>query len=139
VRVPPREYALAAELLAAAVEQDSPGGSRRALHEIARRFGAAIGMQRHAREGGGPGGRDAVENVLAGYGFEPVRGKDGTIRLRNCPFHELAARHRDVVCGMALSMVEGLVEGEAGSELRPVLDPDPERCCVVIAAGAVGL
>ena len=33
------------------------------------------------------------------------------IRLRNCPFHQLAEQHRDVVCGMNLALIEGLVAG----------------------------
>src|SRR5580692_11402718 len=40
VTVPPREYELAARLLAQAVESDRGGASRAALHDAARQYGA---------------------------------------------------------------------------------------------------
>ena len=62
-----------------------------------------------------PDGRDAakrdVKGVLTQHGYEPCRGTDGVIRLRNCPFHQLTEQHREVVCGMNLALVEGLVDG----------------------------
>ena len=76
-------------------------------------------------------GRD-VEGALTQQGYEPSRGGDGVIRLRNCPFHQLAERHRDVVCGMNLALVEGLVAGLGADGWRPVLDPRPGHCCVTI-------
>ena len=56
------------------------------------------------------------------------------IRLRNCPFHQLAEHHRDVVCGMNLGLIEGIMAGLGAEGLRPVLDPQPGRCCVAIGA-----
>jgi predicted ArsR family transcriptional regulator len=73
-----------------------------------------------------------MENVLARQGYEPDRGGDGIIRLRNCPFHQLAERHREVVCGMNLTLVGGLVEGLGADGWRPVLDPRPGYCCVTL-------
>ena len=35
------------------------------------------------------------------------------IRLRNCPFDHLARRHRDLVCGMNMSLIGGMVPGPA--------------------------
>ena len=70
--------------------------------------------------------------MLAQQGYEPSHGEDGIIRLRNCPFHQLAERHRDVVCGMNLALVEGLVDGLGANGWHPVLDPQPGRCCVAI-------
>jgi predicted ArsR family transcriptional regulator len=55
--------------------------------------------------------------------------------LRNCPFHQLAARHRVIVCGMNLALIEGLVAGLRADGMRPELDPRPGQCCVVIRAG----
>src|SRR3984957_16874436 len=43
VTVPPREYELAARLLAGAVEADRSGASRAALHGVARQFGGDLG------------------------------------------------------------------------------------------------
>ena len=73
-----------------------------------------------------------VEGALTRQGYEPGRGGDGVIRLRNCPFHQLAERHREVVCGMNLTLVEGLVDGLGADGWRPVLDPRPGYCCVAL-------
>ena len=142
VTVPPREYELAARLLVEVVESDPSGRSQAALGEAAHRLGTELGSAfRPDAAGSGPGrqegtGRDAthrdVEGVLTEQGYEPDRGADGVIRLRNCPFHQLAERHRDVVCGMNLALVEGLFAGLGADGWRPVLDPRPGLCCVAI-------
>ena len=124
VTVPPREYELAARLLVQAVEEDPSGRSRAVLLEAARRLGAELA--------GAAGAAWDLEGALAGHGYEPRRGEDGVIRLRNCPFHQLAEQHRDVVCGMNLGLIEGIVAGLGADGLRPVLDPRPGHCCVAI-------
>jgi len=127
VTVPPREYELAARLLVQAVEADPSNRSRAVLAEAARGLGTELGsaFERDAGE------RD-VKGVLTQQGYEPCDGADGVIRLRNCPFHQLTEQHREVVCGMNLALVEGLVEGLDADGLRPVLDPQPGHCCVAI-------
>ncbi len=127
VTVPPREYELAARLLVQVVESDPTGRSRAALGEAARRLGAELGSGFLAGAA-----RGEVEGALAQQGYEPSRGGDGVIRLRNCPFHQLAERHRDVVCGMNLALVDGLVAGLGADGWRPALDPRPGHCCVAI-------
>jgi predicted ArsR family transcriptional regulator len=126
VTVPPREYELAARLLAQAVEADPSGRSRAVLLEAARRLGAELA--------GAAGAAGDLEGALGRHGYEPRRGEDGVIRLRNCPFHQLAEHHRDVVCGMNLGLIEGILAGLGADGLRPVLDPQPGHCCVVIGA-----
>ena len=161
VTVPPREYELAAHMLAQAVAADQGGASRSALRDVARQFGegAGAGLRAAADEAGGAGdaargrgdegdaargrgeagrGRGDAERLAAAlraHGFEPRAGADGTVVLRNCPFHQLAARHRDIVCGMNLALIEGLVAGLRADAMRPELDPRPGQCCVVIRAG----
>jgi predicted ArsR family transcriptional regulator len=127
VTVPPREYELAARLLVQAVEADPSARSRAVLAEAARRLGTELGsaFERDAGE------RD-VKGVLTQQGYEPCDGADGVVRLRNCPFHQLTEQHREVVCGMNLALVEGLVDGLGADGLRPVLDPQPGHCCVAI-------
>ena len=127
VTVPPREYELAARLLVQAVEADPSNRSRAVLAEAARGLGTELGsaFERDAGE------RD-VKGVLTQQGYEPCDGTDGVIRLRNCPFHQLTEQHREVVCGMNLALVEGLVEGLGADGLRPLLDPQPGHCCVAI-------
>src|SRR5271165_868727 len=129
VPVPPREYELAARLLVEVVESDPSGQSRAALVEAARRLGAELGGRLRA---GGTG----LDEALAGHGYEPRHGDDGAIRLRNCPFHQLAEQHRDVVCGMNLGLIEGILTGLGVDGLRPSLDPRPGQCCVAIGTDA---
>jgi predicted ArsR family transcriptional regulator len=127
VTVPPREYELAARLLVQAVEADPSDRSRTALAEAARRLGTELGsaFRPSAAE-------PDVTGVLTRQGYEPCCGADGVIRLRNCPFHQLAEQHRELVCGMNLALVEGLVEGIGADGWRPALDPRPGQCCVAI-------
>src|SRR5690242_6112846 len=150
VTVPPRSYELAARLLVQAVEADGSGQSRAALGQAARRLGAELGGGYRGEADGGtapdgaprsasdPGPRSVagceVESVLARQGYEPCRDGDGIIRLRNCPFHQLAERHREVVCGMNLTLVEGLVDGLGADGWQPVLDPRPGYCCVALGS-----
>jgi predicted ArsR family transcriptional regulator len=134
VTVPPREYELAARLLARAVESDHGGQTQAALHDAARQFGADLGKR--SRASGGRGNeRQAMESALAGHGFEPWQDENGAVRLRNCPFHQLAAQHPGIVCGMNLALIGGLVAGLGAAGMVPALDPEPGRCCVVIGAG----
>ncbi len=137
VTVPPREYELAARLLVQVVESDPSGRSQDALGKAARRLGAELGSAFRpdaADSGGGcqEGTGRNVEGVLTRQGYEPSRGGNGVIRLRNCPFHQLAEQHRDMVCGMNLALVEGLVAGMGADAWHPVLDPRPGHCCVAI-------
>src|SRR6185312_7322820 len=108
VTVPPREYELAARLLVQAVEADPSDRSRTALAGAARRLGTELGSAFRplpgdrdvdGRDAAGPeaGERD-VKGVLTQQGYEPCCGADGVIRLRNCPFHQLAQQHRELVC-----------------------------------------
>jgi len=128
VTVPPREYELAARLLVQAVESDPSGQSRATLRDASRRLGVELSCRF-------PRGNASLEAALARHGYEPRRGDDGVIRLRNCPFHQLAKHHKDVVCGMSLGLIEGIVAGLGAECVRPVLDPRPGHCCVTIDAG----
>jgi predicted ArsR family transcriptional regulator len=132
VTVPPREYGLAARLLARAVASDRSGDTRATLREAARQVGAELGREHRSAR---PATRHSMDDALREHGFEPWRDEDGTIRLANCPFHDVAARHPDVVCDMNLALIEGLAASVDDSTLRPALDPQPGRCCVAIPTG----
>jgi predicted ArsR family transcriptional regulator len=137
VTVPSRSYGLAARLLAIAVESGSGDASRVALREAAWQFGSDLGTR---SIGTGPAAADAWQaaaSILRAQGFEPWQAEDGTMRVRNCPFHQLAAEHREVICGMNLALIEGLVAGLGASQLHPALDPQPGCCCVAISAGEI--
>lgn len=131
VSLPHRRYDLAGWLLAAALEEaeearDSP---RSALDERAYRLGAEVGET--ARAPARRGGRADVTEVLRAYGYEP-RDDGADVTLGNCPFHSLAARHPELVCGMNLRFLDGLLYGLGVTGLRARLDPAQEQCCVRI-------
>lgn len=138
VTVPPRQYELAGRLLAEAVDADPSGQASATLRRAARGTGVGLGRAAlahgHAQAGGHASAAPAlaVMSALAEHGFEPHDDEAGVIMLRNCPFHRLATRYPEVVCGMSLALLEGLVEGLGAAGLRPALSPRPGHCCVVI-------
>ena len=119
VSLPERRYERMADVLARALEGDT-------LQEVAH----AAGRQLAADVSGRRGVRKLL-TVLDQSGYEPVTDLDGTIRLRNCPFHALVSEHRDLVCGANLAMAKGITDASsARADLTPVLDPQPGYCCV---------
>jgi predicted ArsR family transcriptional regulator len=124
--LPPRDYERAALLLAAALDREPTGAARTAL---------ADGAYRVGRESADPTGDDAdpLVNALSGAGYEPVC-VQGDIRLRNCPFHHLAEEHRDLICGMNVSLVQGMIDALPGDARTARLDRGRTGCCVAIAA-----
>jgi predicted ArsR family transcriptional regulator len=122
VSLPPRDYELLAKLLVASVEQDVSGAVREAVNAAAAEAGR--------RAGGETGGN--VLGALRNCGYLPRAGDDGRIDLRNCPFHLVAQDHRDVVCGLNLRLVEGVIAGCGDPHAHAALDPHPDRCCVVV-------
>ncbi|WP_411731052.1 helix-turn-helix transcriptional regulator [Paeniglutamicibacter sp.] len=120
--VPHREYALAADLMARAIER--AGAEERpvtpVLAEVAREAGRAIG----ARAG-------SLTQVLEDHGYRPEVRTDGSVELLDCPFHQLSANHRDTVCSMNLELLTAVVDG-AAAPYRVCLDPPSKvhRCCV---------
>jgi predicted ArsR family transcriptional regulator len=124
VSLPARRYGLAAEVFARALEASAQTDPAR---EAATEAGVALAR----RAPGGRSPRQRLLNVLNGSGYQPIVDDDGTVRLRNCPFHALAASHRDLTCGMNLALAEGISQGLGQANLRPELDPQPGWCCVV--------
>ena len=119
VSVPPRDYHLAARLLADAAAADTEGQTRLALSAAAERLGHELASERD----------QPIENVLRERGYEPYEGEPGVTLLRNCPFHAVAQRHPEVVCEMNRALLAGLVDG---TELEATLEPAPGRCCVAL-------
>jgi predicted ArsR family transcriptional regulator len=76
-------------------------------------------------------------SLLGGAGYEPAADPAaGTVRLRNCPYHALAASHRDLTCGMNLAWAEGMLDGLGDPRLTAELAPAPGFCCVVFDRAA---
>ncbi|MFI5658813.1 helix-turn-helix transcriptional regulator [Streptomyces sp. NPDC051684] len=113
--VPPRSYDSVGHLLASTVEN---AGLDRELQDAAR---AAAAAQPDIDS------NDLVD-VLAERGYQPFW-DEGTLRLRNCPFHALAEGFPALICGMNLALLEGI----APETWRPVMDPCPGGCCVALS------
>lgn len=78
------------------------------------------------------------ESVLEEYGFEPDRQAPTEVRLLNRPFHPLAARSRELVCGINHAFLGGFLTGLQTTGIDAVLAPQPGRCCVELRAAAGG-
>lgn len=123
VSVPARDYRLVADLLAKAIEADESGVVRSRLALAAEALGRELGAQ-HA----GP-----LTDVLERQGYEPYRDGD-VVRLRNCPFHMVAQQHVELVCGMNLALMHGVIAALGDDQADARLDPGPDRCCVAFTA-----
>jgi predicted ArsR family transcriptional regulator len=138
--VPQRHYDLAGSLLATAVAESTRTGSPVAdcLRAAARSAGEQIGEEAAAAVANAKGAaqrRQAVVAVLASHGYEPKVDAAREVALGNCPFHRLAEEHRDLVCGMNLDFLEGLLAGMGENDrLTARLAPALGYCCVRIAA-----
>jgi predicted ArsR family transcriptional regulator len=133
VSLPERRYEVAGRVLAEAVT-------------IAARDGLPIGdaVRTAARAAGHRLGETAVDDaspqrsvgeLLARYGYEPRATRDGIV-LANCPFHALAAEYTELVCGMNLDLIEGVLDRLCPGRLTARLSPGPDRCCVAISDDA---
>lgn len=134
VSLPQRDYELAGRLLAQAVTAAQHDGVTvgDALGNVARDTGRALGQR--AREDAGARPKPAslltaAMTVLGESGYEPRRAGAG-LNLVNCPFHGLAQEYTDLVCGMNLDLMAGLVEGLGDPTLEARLEPTPGLCCV---------
>jgi predicted ArsR family transcriptional regulator len=134
VSFPERHYDLAGDLLAAAMAEAEESGEspRSALARLAYERGRQLGSDAPPGER-----RTAALRVLEDHGFEP-RTENGTVTLANCPFHRLAREHTELVCGMNLRLLEGVVDGVGTTDLEPRLEPSPGRCCVRLAPTTTG-
>jgi predicted ArsR family transcriptional regulator len=142
VTLPERRYDLAGDLLAAAADRSmrdgTPvGGTLRAVAKAAGvRLAAATADATDPPDGAvdrsSTSEVELVQEVLRRLAYEP-RLVLGEVCLANCPFHRLAADHTELVCGMNLSLVQGVLEGLHVDTLEARLDPAPDLCCVRIA------
>ncbi|MEU3933792.1 hypothetical protein AB0E85_17385 [Streptomyces sp. NPDC029044] len=80
-------------------------------------------------------GLTACERLLDQYGYEPERVTPTRPRLRNCPFHPLATKAPDLVCGMNHAFLSGYLGGLDVNGVRAVLAPEPGECCVRLGTG----
>jgi predicted ArsR family transcriptional regulator len=139
VSLPERRYELAGQVMARAIvaARHDHVAVDAALSQAAGDAGRALAEQARRRAGPGadqPALLAAAAGVLAAHGYQPradPADPDGLI-LANCPFHALAQDYTDLVCGMNLDLINGLLTGLQPADLQARLDPAPGRCCVTV-------
>jgi predicted ArsR family transcriptional regulator len=137
VSLPPREYDLAAGVMAAAIEASVHDGTplRDALHECAVAAGRALAAPK-APGSGQP--LHAICEVLADHGYEPRTEPDEEsterVVMANCPFHWLSRTHTELVCGLNADLIDGVTQELGQGVVTARLEPAPGRCCVVLRA-----
>jgi predicted ArsR family transcriptional regulator len=125
------EYRLLASVLADTVSRE-PRGTE-ACELAGRAWGAELvgGRDRADR-----GGIEAVVGILAEQGFEPQL-EELAIRMRRCPFHDLAEAHPEVVCAVHRGLISGALEALGSTLSVSALEifPQPNACIARLAAG----
>ena len=135
VSLPERRYDVAGRVLVRAVAYADREGVpvatalERVAADVGREAGAAA-ARRHRRRSV----TKAVVDTLVEDGYEPYVERDG-IRLANCPFDALARDETQLVCGMNLCYLTGVLVGMGADDLSPELAPTPGQCCVHLRKG----
>ncbi|OBI44358.1 transcriptional regulator [Mycobacterium kyorinense] len=139
VSLPQREYELAGRLMAEAIARSAQTGmpAVEVLQQVAHDYGRAI-ADAAVRDGEQPpdtqSALELATTVLADYGYEPRRA-DGEVYLANCPFHALAQEQTELACGMNHALITGVTDALTPHCPHARLQPQPERCCVVLTSG----
>ena len=138
VSIPQRQHGVLAEILLEAVQdEDGAGSASRAALVAARRHGTELGTELGTEHRGAEPELLLAEKTLERQGFEPYREAANTVRLRNCPFHPLAAQAPHLVCAINEALITGLLEGLQASTVRAALAPRPNECCVELTSDPV--
>jgi predicted ArsR family transcriptional regulator len=142
VSIPARSYDDLALILVDAVVTEGDAETALAARErVATEAGRELGVNvdRTGTRGrlGAERALSRAQAVLTDQGYEPYRPAPDRVRLRNCPFHPLADRAPDLVCGVNVCFLKGFLQGLGAEALEAVLAPAPGECCVEIRrAGA---
>nr|WP_285555544.1 transcriptional regulator [Streptomyces hygroscopicus] len=135
VSIPDRRHELLADLLLEAVltegaDENAVQSAMRTAGRRGRQLGEAAREETRPGRLGPERGLTACEALLEVYGYEPVREAPTRLRLRNCPFHPLAVKAPDLVCGMNQAFLGGYLTGLEVNGIQAVLAPEPGECCV---------
>ncbi len=130
-------YPLAGRILATAVtEKGADEDGAAAVRRVAARVGGELGEELRGRASADtdrPLG--LAEQAVRELGYDPERHRNRLV-LRNCPFAELAASHRELICPMNFALLSGLLPTLGAAGLSVVGGPRPKRqpgpCCVTI-------
>lgn len=135
VSIPERRLDLLGEVLVDALAAEAATGTAREAALLGARqrgieLGTAERTERRLNRTGAERAMHLACGVLERIGYEPYRDDDRSVRMRNCPFHPLAARQRELVCGMNRELIDGLLRGLGNSTVDATLAPRPGECCV---------
>jgi predicted ArsR family transcriptional regulator len=136
--IPERHYDLIGAILVdTLVAADGSERPTEIAERIAAEGGQAIGeatrrQRRHRGRLGIEGAVALAEDLLREHGYEPLRGVNDELRLRNCPFRALALRAPDLICAINLGFVSGLVHGIGNDNVDAYLTPTAGACCVTV-------
>jgi len=141
--IPERQPAVLADVLVDAVltaddDESARDAALRIAEEKGRQLGAATRAQARPGRLGAERALTLAESALRERGFEPTRTSSSVLLLQNCPFHPLAQRATEFVCGVNHRMLSGFVAGLDTSAVEAVLEPRPAHCCVVLRAVTSG-
>ena len=138
-----RRYRLLAQMLASLITGTVPAPGL-AAEEAGRAWGAYLTQQPPPYQR--LTAAEAIEKLaatMAGMGFDPqvADGDEGgryVLRLRHCPFREVAEQHKDVVCGLHLGLMRGAFELMRAPVTAEGLDPfvAPNLCVARLATRA---
>ncbi|WP_155360474.1 helix-turn-helix transcriptional regulator [Acrocarpospora macrocephala] len=138
VSIPQREHGLLADILLDAVRLQEPGETGRAAAlRVATERGRMAGEAERAELKLGRLGTERALTcaglMLERHGFEPSRTAPTLVRLRNCPFHPMAAKDPDLVCGINHAFLTGFLTGLGAETVNAILAPRPGACCVELS------
>jgi predicted ArsR family transcriptional regulator len=140
VSIPERQYDVIGKLLVDSILAE-PGQA--AQSEVAanvaagegRRIGEEVRRELRMRPPGTERALAATADILRERGYEPYPAEDGSLRLRSCPFHQVARHAPELVCRMNREFIQGIVRGIGNQTVEAALEPTPGQCCVVLRAG----
>jgi len=137
ISLPARRYELAAHVIAQALAGVQGEEATKLLAEAARAWGTRLARDSSADSGKGAPLVRAMR-ALHACGFEPLQESDGRVVLRNCPFDALRAQNRQMICGMNVALIEGLLSGLGLGEVHAMFAPRQGMCCVALHRQSLG-
>ena len=130
-----RSYRLLAEVLLSHVSAAGPD-ARQIAGQAGRAWGGFLaGRPRPFQQVTAEEAVSRLTALLAGLGFEPelqAAGRAPTIRLRHCPFLELAEGYDQLVCRIHLGLMQGALHDLRAPLTATALEPfaEPGACLV---------
>lgn len=139
--IPERRYDLVGQILVDAMEsrsaeESASDAARRVAWQSGRELTREVRRIRRLHPAGAERALSVAAEILRDQGFEPYQGAQRELALRNCPFHALAQRAPELVCGLNQAFIDGLLRGLGNETVEAALEPQPGQCCVKLRAPA---